>query len=138
MAVQMHFLPHHAVKIRAMAQAFPEVNVILDHLARAGQGSQQDYGEVLRLGALPNIFMKFSGVRYSSKESFPYRDAMDTVKRAFDAFTPDRMIWGGLGHNMPEFENAVSLFELMFRFASPGERAKIRGETAMKLFRFGG
>ena len=76
-------------------------------LYSAGQGSDQDYGEVLRLGALPNIYMKFSGVRYSSKESFPYRDAMDTVKRAFDAFTPDRMIWGGLGHSMPEFENAV-------------------------------
>lgn len=137
-AVQMHFLPHHAPKIRILARAFPEVNVILDHLARAGQGSEQDYGEVLRLGSLPNVYMKFSGVRYSSKEDFPYRDAMDTVRRAFDAFTPDRMIWGGLGHTLPEFENAVSLFELMFRFASPGDRAKIRGETATKLFGFRG
>ena len=46
------------------------------------------------------------------------------------------MIWGGLGHTAEEFEKQAQLFDAMFDFASEPDRAKIRGLTAKKLFRF--
>jgi L-fuconolactonase len=110
--------------------------VILDHLARAGQGLPAEYDEVLKLAKLPRVHMKFSGVRYSSKQGHPYADARPLVRRTFDAFGPDRMIWGGLGHSMEDFEKAVEVFEGMFAFAAESDRAKIRGLNAAKLFKF--
>ena len=56
--------------------------------------------------------------------------------RAFDAFGPDRVLWGGIGNTMEEFDRQVRLFDVMFDFASEADRAKIRGLNAMKLFRF--
>ena len=88
------------------------------------------------MARLPRVVMKFSGVAYASKQEHPYRDVRPLVRRTFDAFGPDRMIWGGLGKNLAEFERAVALFEEMFDFASAADRAKIRGRTAEKLFRF--
>jgi predicted TIM-barrel fold metal-dependent hydrolase len=58
------------------------------------------------------------------------------VRRAYDAFGPTRMIWGGLGASMEEFEKQVQLFDSMFDYASESDRRKIRGENAMKLFKF--
>src|SRR5579871_4975865 len=104
--------------------------VILDHLARAGQGTPAEYDEVLKLARLPRAYMKFSGVEYSSKTGYPYRDVKPLVRRTYDAFGPDRMIWGGLGMNMDEFRKNLAVFDEMFDFASAADRAKIQGQTA--------
>jgi hypothetical protein len=47
--------------------------VTLDHLVRPGQGTSDEYLEVLKLGKLPNIYMKFTttGVASASKEPYP-------------------------------------------------------------------
>ncbi len=136
LAIQMHFIPFYAPQIGTLVEQFPEMPVILDHLARAGQGTPAEYDGVLRLARFPRVYMKFSGVEYSSKAGYPYRDVQPLVGRTFDAFGPERMIWGGLGMNMDAFEKNVAMFEEMFRFASASDRARIRGLNAARLFRF--
>jgi predicted TIM-barrel fold metal-dependent hydrolase len=136
MAIQVHFKPFHAPRIAKLAREFSDVSVVLDHLGRSGMGTAADFEEVLKLAELPNTNMKFSGWRYSSKQEHSYRDAKPVVRKAYDAFGPDRMIWGGLGKSMADFDKAVEVFDLMFDFASEADRAKIRGLTAKKLYRF--
>lgn len=136
LAIQMHFIPHWASQIGELAAQFPEMVVILDHLARSGQGTPQEYDQVLQLAKLPKVVMKFSGVSYSSKEKPPYRDVQPLVRRTFDAFGADRMIWGGLGQSMAQFDQAVEVFESAFAFAKEEDRAKIRGRNAARLFGF--
>jgi predicted TIM-barrel fold metal-dependent hydrolase len=92
LAIQMHFKPYFARQIGELASQFDDVAVILDHLGRAGMGTADDYDEVIKLAKLPRTYMKVSGLRYSSKDGHPYRDARPIVRKAFDAFGPDRMI----------------------------------------------
>jgi predicted TIM-barrel fold metal-dependent hydrolase len=136
LAIQMHFIPYYASQIGTLADQFRDVPVILDHLARSGEGTPAEYDRVLELARPPRVYMKFSGVSYSSKAGYPYRDVQPLVRRTFDAFGPDRMIWGGLGMDMPAFEQNVAIFEEMFGFASETDRAEIRGLNAARLFRF--
>jgi L-fuconolactonase len=136
LAIQMHFVPHFAPQIEELARQFPSMPVVLDHLARAGQGTPAEYDRVLALAKLPKVYMKYSGVGYSSKEKYPFRDAQPIVRKAYDAFGPDRMIWGGLGMNMDDFRKQSELLDGMFSFASESDKAKIRGLTAQKLYRF--
>jgi predicted TIM-barrel fold metal-dependent hydrolase len=136
LAIQMHFIPHYAAGIRALASQFRELPVVLDHLGRYGEGTPAEYEEVLKLAELPRTVMKFSAVRYSSKQDYPHRDVKPLVRRVFDAFGPDRIIWGVLGMDMEEFEKQVALFDEMFDFASETDRAKIRGLNAARLYRF--
>jgi predicted TIM-barrel fold metal-dependent hydrolase len=134
LAIQMHFNPHFAGPIGELAERFPQVPVVLDHLARAGQGSAEDFAGVLRLARFPRVHMKLSGVNYSSQQPFPHKDAKPYVKRAFDAFGPQRMIWGGLGMDMQAYRSQTQLFEEMLDFASAADRARIRGQNAVKLY----
>lgn len=136
LAIQMHFIPCHAPQIAALAAEFRDTPVILDHLARAGQGTPAEYEELLRMAKLPRVVMKFSGVNYSSKQPSPFGDAKPLVRRTFDAFGPDRMIWGGLGMNLQDFRQNLTMFAEMFDFATEADRAKIRGLTAARLFGF--
>ena len=138
LAIQMHFVPAHALEIERLASEFGPAPVILDHLARAGQGTPAEYENVLRLARLPRVYMKFSGIGYSSKEPPPYRDAKPLVRRAFDAFGAERMIWGGLGASAEALAKQTELFKFMFDFATEEQRRAIRGRNAAALFGFAG
>lgn len=136
LAIQMHMIPLHAPEIAALAKEFGNTPVIIDHLSRAGQGTAGQYDRVLAMAKLGNVWMKLSGVNYSSKQPPPHRDTKPLIRRTFDAFGPDRMIWGGLGMNMPDFERNQAMFDELLDFASESDRRKISGLNAAKLFRF--
>src|ERR1051325_4505610 len=90
MAIQFHFIPYYAPQIGELAREFSDVPVILDHLARAKEGSAEEAEQAMRLGKLPNMYIKYSG---------PYAGDAALERRAFDAFGPDHMICRYVGMN---------------------------------------
>ena len=134
LAIQFHIIPAHAQQVHFIAAMFPNVTFIIDHLARSGFGTPAEYADVLEMSRLPNVIMKFSGVRYSSRSEHPYRDVRALVRQTYNAFGPERMIWGGLGKSMEDHLLQKEVFEETFAFISEAERSKIRGENAMRLF----
>jgi predicted TIM-barrel fold metal-dependent hydrolase len=138
LAIQVQCIPLYAVPIGELAGKFQNMPVILDHLARPGQGTPEEYEQVLKLAEIPRVYMKFSstGVASASRQPFPHLDAKPLVKRVYEAFGPDKMIWGELGGNPAEFRQAVQLFDAMFDFAPEPARAKIRGLNSKRLFAF--
>lgn len=138
LAIQLHFIPHYAPQIAELAGKFRQTPIILDHLGRPGQGTSEEYRQVLKLADFPLVYMKYSstGVESASKQPYPHQDAKPLVADVYDAFGADRIIWGELGGNLAEFEREVRLFDLMFDFAPETARAKIRGLNSKKLFAF--
>jgi predicted TIM-barrel fold metal-dependent hydrolase len=138
LAIQIHCIPHYAIAIGELASRFQDTPVILDHLARPGEGTPEEYDQVLKLADIPRVYMKYSktGVASASKQPFPHPDAKPLVKRVYQAFGADKIILGELGGNKAEFQQAMRLFDLMFDFAPELERARIQGLNAKKLFAF--
>ena len=134
MAVQMHFLPHHAPAIGALAGEFRDVPVILDHMGRFGMGRPEDFDAVLALARFPRVYFKFSGWGYSSKSPAPHPDLQAPMKRALAEFGAGRIVMGGLGHKGEDLQKARSILDTAF--ASPEDRAAILGGNAARLFRF--
>ena len=127
LAIQMHFLPYYAPQIGELAAQFPTVPVFLDHLGRGWEGTPQEYAGVLKLAKLPQVYMKYSNVPNA---------AAPLVRKAWDAFGPDRMLWGYFGHDRAGFDKEAAQFETIFSFASDSDREKIRGRNALKLFKW--
>jgi predicted TIM-barrel fold metal-dependent hydrolase len=136
LAVQMHFLPHHAPAIGKLAVGFSGVPVILDHLGRFGLGSQEAADQVIALGRHKNVIMKFSSPRHSSKQPHPHADVKPFVKRCYESFGPDRIIRGSLGNTVADLRRNEELLAFHFDFASAADRAKIRGLNAKRIFSF--
>jgi predicted TIM-barrel fold metal-dependent hydrolase len=129
MAIQFHFIPYYAPQVAALAREFPEVPVLLDHLARAHEGTAEDVEQVMLLGKLPNVYMKYSG---------SYAGDAALARRAFDAFGPDHMICGYVGMNVEDYRKWSGNFERAFSRVSATDREKIRVRTAMSVFRWQG
>ncbi len=128
MAVQMHFIPGQAPNIRALAAKFPDTTVILDHMGRPGQGTEKEYEEVLKLAELPRVILKYSNWgEYKG-------DLSRLTRRIYDAFGPERIIWGTLGNMVEEYRKQAARLEELLAFAADADRAHIRGGNARQLF----
>ena len=136
LVVQMQCFPVYAPQVGALASEFRAMPVLIDHLGLPSKGTPAEYEEVIKLAKLPKVYMKVSSLNLASKEEYPYRDVKPLVRRLYDAFGPDRLIWSGLGKTMLAFEKALALIDETFDFAPEADRAKIRGLTAMKIFGF--
>jgi predicted TIM-barrel fold metal-dependent hydrolase len=137
LSIQVHCIPHYAPQIGELAGKFRQMPVLIDHLARPGQGTPEEYEQVLKLGDLPNVYMKFSGTGVTSalREGSP-ADAKALVRKVYGAFGAGRIVWGELGENLAALDKAAEQFDLYFDFAPEAEKAKIRGLNAQKLFGF--
>jgi len=128
LGIQMHFIPSQAPGIYALAAQFPETIVILDHMGRPGQGTEQEYQDVLKLARLPRVVLKYSNwPEYKG-------DLGQLTRRIHGAFGPDRMIWGMLGNTAAAYRTQSGRFEELLAFAPDADRAKIRGGNAQRLF----
>lgn len=135
LAIQMHMIPMWAPAVRQLVEKTPGSVVVIDHLCRSAQGTPAEYEEVLRLAKAGRVYMKFSGVGYNSKERPPHRDVIPLARRIFDAYGPDRIVWGGLGMTAQKYEEQRNTFETIWAFASEADREKIRGGNGAALYR---
>jgi predicted TIM-barrel fold metal-dependent hydrolase len=127
-AVQLHLIPRYAPAVYKLAEQFRNTPVLLDHMARAAQGTPEEFDNVLRLAKLPRVYIKFSGPGFDLRP--------DWVRRAFDTFGAERMMWGGLGHSTAEYTKAKARFAEAFAFTTDENRRLIQGGNAARLFRF--
>ena len=125
--IQMHFIPGQAANIYALAAKFPQTTVILDHMGRPGDGTEEQYAQVLKLAELPRVVMKFS--------NWPaYKgDLARLTRQIYDVFGPDRMIWGMLGNTAEDYRRQSQRFDELLAFAPASARPKIRGGNAQRL-----
>jgi predicted TIM-barrel fold metal-dependent hydrolase len=127
LVIQMHIVPRYARDIEELVKDFPEIPVLIDHLGRPAQGSEEEYKYVLRLAQFDNVYMKLSGVRYISKEPFPHEDAKPIVRQIVETFGSEHMIWGG---------GDPAIVDVQLDFLTERERKNVLGGTAAKLFGF--
>lgn len=125
--IQMHSIPGQAGNIRSLAEQVPETTVILDHMGRPGDGTEKEYDEVLRLAELPRVILKYSGWDM-------YKGDLNRLtRRIYDAFGPNRMIWGTLGNTIELYRKQSSRFDALLAFTSAEDCGRKRDAAVLRV-----
>lgn len=133
--LQMHAIPAFAPQIAQLAIEATGTTVIVDHLCRAGMGTDEQFEAVLRLARRPNVVMKISGLSYSSNEAWPHLDVKQKYLRPlYQEFGAARLIWGGVGMDASAYSKSRQQFDALFDFVSEPSKDLIRGQNAQRLF----
>lgn len=134
-------------KLEKMVRRFPSVKVVIDHLARVDLKGADPDGEVRMLLALaryPNVWVKVSELSIlSPSKNYPYTDTFPTVRRVYDAFGSDRLLWG-TGYpgatraqaGRPSLRDELALIRQEIPFFTDEDRKKILGGNAARLWKF--
>lgn len=133
-------------KLEEMVRRFPKVQVVIDHLARIDLKAADPLPEFQKLLALArhaNVWVKVSELSVISPSGkYPYQDTFPWVRRLYDAFGPDRLLWGTgfpgatrAQAGRPSLQQELDLIRKEIPFFSAADREKILGRNATKLWK---
>jgi predicted TIM-barrel fold metal-dependent hydrolase len=103
--------------------------------------------EVNKLTALaryPNVWVKVSELAsLSASQKYPFRDTYPIVKKVYDDFGADRLLWG-TGYpgatrgeaDRPTLEQELAIIQKEIPFFTAEDRLKILGKNAARVWGF--
>lgn len=126
---------------------YPKVRIVIDHLARIDLKAKDplpEFKKLLALAKYPSVSVKVSELCIISPSAqYPYKDTFPWVRRMFDAFGPDRLLWGTgfpgatrAQAGRPSLQQELGLINKELDFFSASDREKILGRNAAKLWGF--
>ena len=80
-------------EIGQLADRFPDLTIVIDHMADCPVDQLQELEKLIALKRHPKLFVKVSHTWQLSKQSYPWLDSQQLVKRLHGAFGPERLMW---------------------------------------------
>ncbi len=123
-------MPHQVRQVADMAERFPGVNVVIDHLAMIDihAPDTEGFGPLLAMARLPNVYIRTSLHNPSKTKEIPYRDVWPFLRRLYDRYGPRRLLWANF------FE--YTIMKEVIPFFTAEDKEWILGRTAHRLYRF--
>lgn len=131
----MILVPGLVPAVDAIARRRPDLRIIIDHMGRQSElrdaAAFADLADLLALGSRPNVAVKVSAVPRFSSHVYPYRNLHPYIRRIYEAFGPERMLWGtDLSRLRSSYRQAVTMFTEEMPFLSTGDLEWIMGRSA--------
>lgn len=96
--VALMVMPEHLGVIPRLAESFPGMRLILDHLSISPfeklPGAASHLDNLLALARYPNVAVKASGLPSAATDDYPFRSAHEVLRRTVDAYGARRVFWG--------------------------------------------
>jgi L-fuconolactonase len=115
-----------------IAERHPALKLIVDHLGvpRGARvpGAFDHLPGLLALSRFQNVLVKAVGVGDYALDPFPFRSLDEPLRRVFDAFGPERILWGSdLSRLKHPYRECVAHFAQALAWLSDPDRALIMG-----------
>lgn len=128
----MVFAPNDMPKLGEIAEHHPGLRMIVDHMglnsSLRGKSLEPAVADTLKLARLKNVAVKLSALPSYVDEPYPFPTLHPIVRRAVDAFGPQRCFWGtDLSHLPCPYKQAVTLFTEEMKSLSSSELEWIMG-----------
>lgn len=123
--------PRQSPDVGAIARAYPNLRLAVDHLGLSGQAKDGDtapeIGELVALAELDNVSVKATSAPTYSTEPYPYPSLLPQLRRLIDAYGVQRLFWGSdLSRLRGTYADLVRLFSIELGL-SDDERAAVLG-----------
>jgi predicted TIM-barrel fold metal-dependent hydrolase len=138
-----YILPMQMPMLEDMAERFPGVKIVVDHLGKPDLRAPDPWVEfrrMFRLKRFPQVWISASEpYELSLTKQFPYRDTYPFFKATYEEFGGKQLIWG-TGYPRPRWELPMDK-ELQFvdealDFYTPADRELILGKNALRIWKF--
>ena len=138
-----YILPMQMPMLEDMAERFPGVKIVVDHLGKPDLRAPDPWVEfrrMFRLKRFPQVWISASEpYELSLTKQFPYRDTYPFFKATYEEFGGKQLIWG-TGYPRPRWELPMDK-ELQFvdealDFYTPTDRELILGKNALRIWKF--
>jgi predicted TIM-barrel fold metal-dependent hydrolase len=124
--------------VAALIEKFPDLDVVIDHMADCPPDRPELLKHLLALKRYPRVFVKVSHTWSLSRQPYPYPDCQAQVKRLYDAFGPQRLMWGTdwpLVEAYCGYGKALAIIRDEMPFLNAEDKRWMLCETVKRVFR---
>lgn len=133
--------PEALPSLARRCEQFPEAPVIIDHLCLIGGSepiSDAHVDALCQMAQYPRVMVKVSAFYALGEKKAPYHDLMDLIRRVYEAFGTERLMWASDCPYQVQGEHtyaaSVDLVEKGLDFISAEDRVQILRDTAAGFF----
>jgi predicted TIM-barrel fold metal-dependent hydrolase len=117
----------------------PDLDVVIDHMADCPIDQPQELDKLLALARYPRVFVKISHLWSISREVYPWLDAQEFVRRVYDAFGPQRIMWATdwpVCNGWTSYEKTLSVVRDDMSFLNEDDKSWILSKTIERVWPF--
>ena len=125
--------------IARLAERFPDLTVVIDHMADCPVNQPQELEKLIALARYPKVFVKISHTWSISRQQYPYLDAQEFVKRLYAKFGPRRLMWGTdwpLVERVANYSKALAVVRDEMKFLNDEDKRWILSKTIERVWPF--
>ena len=117
----------------------PSLTLVIDHMADCPIDQPAQLEKLIALKRYPNVFVKISHTWSISKQPYPWLDAQQYVKRLYDAFGPQRLMWATdwpILETWTTYDRALTVVRDEMNFLNSDDKQWLLGKTAERVWQF--
>jgi predicted TIM-barrel fold metal-dependent hydrolase len=125
--------------VARLVGSFSDLTVVIDHMADSPLAQPKELEKLLALKRYPKVFVKVSHTWSLSKQDYPYRDSQAQVKRLYDGFGPQRLMWGTdwpLVEGYCGYAKALALVRDEMGFLNEEDKSWMLSRTVERVWKF--
>jgi predicted TIM-barrel fold metal-dependent hydrolase len=126
-----------ARKVQPVAEHHPKLKLIIDHMGcdlSSKEGAFATLGDVLDLARYQNVSVKTSSAPCFSSEPYPFRDIYPPLRRIYQAFGAQRLLWGAdLTRLTSTYDECLNHFQEGLDFLSEADKEWVLGRSLAEI-----
>jgi len=137
----MALTPASAGKLDRVTAQHPGLTLIMDHMAAdlsaKGDAAFATIDQLLGLAKYARVFVKVSSAPCFSNQPYPFADIQPYMRRIYDAFGPQRLMWGAdFSRLTSTYPECLEHFRSGLDFLSSDDKEWILGRTLAETLRW--
>jgi predicted TIM-barrel fold metal-dependent hydrolase len=127
-------------EVALLLEKLPELTVVIDHMADCPVDHAAELEKLVALERYPNVFVKISHTWSLSKQSYPWLDAQELVKRLYQAFGPRRLMWATdwpIIEDRAKYGQALTVVRDEMKFFNADDLSWVLSGTIERVWKFG-
>ena len=118
---------------------FPDLTVVIDHMADCPVDHPEELEKLIALVRYPKVFVKISHTWSLSKQSYPWTDSQILVKRLYDKFGPQRLMWATdwpIAKDIATYPQRLTVVRDEMKFLNADDKSWVLSKTIERVWPF--
>jgi L-fuconolactonase len=117
----------------------PNLTLVIDHMADCPIDQPAELEKLIALKRYPNVFVKISHTWSISQQPYPWLDAQQYVKRLYDSYGPQRLMWATdwpILEAKTSYDKALAVVRNEMRFLNADDKRWMLSKTVESVWPF--
>jgi L-fuconolactonase len=125
--------------IRKLVDKFPDLTIVIDHMADCPVDHPEELEKLTALVRYPKVFVKISHTWSLSKQNYPWLDSQQLVKRLYDTFGPQRLMWASdwpIAKEAATYAQRLTVVRDDMKFLNAADKSWMLSKTIERVWPF--